>query len=233
MKTRMYDGVTTWNPFKGCEFDCTYCTPTFKLQAKRQKHSCNDCYQYVPHEHPERLNQIPSTETIFVCGNADISFCDPAYTEKIINSINKHNKSKPGKTFYFQSKRPEYFEPFLDRFPDNVILLTTLETNRDQGYDKISKAPKPSERFGQLRSLKYLRKVVTVEPVMDFDLDIFSGWITSLEPEYVWLGYNSRPKQIDIPEPSKDKVKKLVEILESKNIDIRFKDMRNYKQQCS
>ena len=86
-KSRMYTGVKTWNPFKGCSFDCSYCKPSFQLQAKRQKHNCIKCYTYVPHQHPERLNRIPSAETIFVCGNGDISFSGKSYTREIIESI--------------------------------------------------------------------------------------------------------------------------------------------------
>ena len=35
-----------------------------------------------------------------------------------------------------------------------------------------------------------------LEPVMDFDVPIFLDWIVALRPEYVWLGYNSKPKQV-------------------------------------
>jgi len=58
--TNMYPAAKTWNPFKGCEFDCLYCVPSFQAQAKRQKHRCLECYKYQPHEHPERLDSIPS-----------------------------------------------------------------------------------------------------------------------------------------------------------------------------
>jgi len=136
----MYHEVKTWNPFKGCLFDCSYCRPSFQAQAKRQLHNCMDCYNYVPHEHPERLNKIPSAEIIFTCGNSDISFCSPDFTRQIIESIKRH----PQKTFYLQSKRPAYFEQFLSDLPANVIILTTLETNRDNGYREVSKAPAPS-----------------------------------------------------------------------------------------
>jgi hypothetical protein len=37
----------------GCHFDCTYCVPTFKAQARRQKKNCMRCYGYEPHEHPD------------------------------------------------------------------------------------------------------------------------------------------------------------------------------------
>lgn len=52
-----------------------------------------------------------------------------------------------------------------------------METNRDQGYERISKAPPPTERFRQFLALDYPRKVVTIEPVMDLDLDTFAGWV--------------------------------------------------------
>lgn len=173
-----------------------------------------------------RLPSIPSTKIVFVCGSGDISFCDPKFTLKIIEVIKNHNKRCSHKTYYFQSKRPAYFKKFLTVFPENVILLTTLETNRDSGYRKVSKASLPSKRYNQLLELDYPRKVVTIEPVMDFDLKVFSQWIVDLAPEYVWLGYNSRPKQIRLPEPSVEKLRKFVRILSTAGIKIRPKDLR-------
>ncbi len=206
MKNRMYSDVVTWNPFKGCRFDCSYCRPSFQAQAKRQKHNCADCYNYLPHEHPERLNKVPSAGTVFTCGNGDICFCRPEFTMQIIETIKRY----PRKTFYLQSKRPAHFEQFLKELPANVIILTTLETNRDAGYREVSKAPAPSIRYQQLKNLNYHRKVVTIEPVLDFDLDIFADWVKNLNPEYVWLGFNSRPKQVKLAEPSEEKLTQFV-----------------------
>lgn len=229
MKNSMYDDTKTWNPFKGCRFDCVYCEYTFKKQAKRQKQICTDCYNYVPHYHPERLklSKIPSTQTIFVCGNSDISFCRAKYTFQIIEAIKKRNKRRPEKTYYFQSKRPDYFAPFLSDLPTNSIILTTLETNRDKGYRQISKAPVPTVRYKQFLSLDYPRKVVTIEPVMDFDLDVFVDWIKSIDPEYVWLGYNSKPKQIQLTEPDEEKMFRFIIELKKNKIHIKGKELRN------
>jgi hypothetical protein len=228
-KPRMYADATTWNPFKGCEFDCSYCKPSFQLQAKRQMHNCKSCYEYVPHEHPERLNRIPSAKTVFVCGNSDICFATTDYTREIIKTIQEHNRRCPDKEYFFQSKRPACFKQFLRDFPDNVILLTTLETNRDDGYREISKAPRPSKRYQQFKKLAYPRKVVTIEPVMNFDVDEFLDWMVELDPEYVWLGYNSRPKQVVLPEPSKKKMRKFIDGLRENNIRIKGKDLRGLK----
>jgi len=226
MLDHMYDNAKTWNPFKGCLFNCIYCKPSFQAQAKRQKQRCMNCYNYVPHIHEDRLGKIPPAEIVFVCGNSDISFCDPVFTRRIINAIKHHNIRCPDKTYFFQSKKPEYFAQFLTEFPENVILLTTLETNRDEGYGKIAEAPLPSDRYRQLLNLDYPRKVVTIEPVLDFDLEIFSRWVLDLAPEYVWVGYNSRPKQVNLPEPSKDKLLRFITILHKNGIKIKGKDLR-------
>jgi hypothetical protein len=233
--SNMYANAKTWNPFKGCRFDCTYCEPTFKLQAKRQGRTkstrpggCFDCYRYVPHYHEDRLDKIPGTkEIVFVCGNADISFCSPEFTRKIIASVRADLlKSRKKKTYYFQSKKPAYFRPFLKEFPPEVILVTTLETNRDEGYRHISKAPLPSVRYRQFRSLAYPRKVLTIEPVIDFDPNTFFRWIVDLLPEYVWLGFNSKPESIALPEPSEKKVQDLVNRLMDAGIEVRGKTLR-------
>lgn len=225
-ESRMYKGVKTWNPFKGCLFDCEYCKPSFQLQAKRQKHNCMDCYNYTPHEHLERIDRIPNAETVFVCGNGDISFARKDYTREIINAIRRRNEKHPDRTYYFQSKRPEYFETFTGLFPGNVIVLTTIETNRDNGYHKVSKAPPPSKRYRQFSVLDYPRKVITIEPIMDFDLDVFSKWIIDLNPEYVWLGFNSRPKQVRLPDPTEEKVDQLMKGLTQRGIKIFGKELR-------
>ena len=225
-RSNMYDNTKTWNPFKGCPFGCTYCGPSFRKQAKRHKRRCMKCYDFVPHYHPERLKKVPSAEIVFVCGNGDICFCKPSFTRQIIARIVEHNVRCPRKTYYFQSKQPAYFEQFLGVFPKNVVLVTTLETNRDAGYDKISKAPRPSVRYSQFLALDYPRKVVTIEPVMDFDLDMFSRWIIDIRPEYVWLGFNSKPKQVVLPEPTDEQLLALSRALKEAGIPVKGKDLR-------
>jgi hypothetical protein len=224
--TRMYTDTKTWNPFKGCEYDCIYCRPSFQAQAKRHKHLCMKCYNYTPHYHPERLSKIPSADIVFVCGNGDISFADPDFTHKIIDSINEHNRRCPHKIYYFQSKRPEYFEQFIPYFPSNVKLVTTLETNRDEGYEVIAKAPLPSERYQQFLGLDYPQKIITTEPTLDFDLEVFASWVETIDPEYMWIGYNSKPRQVQLPEPSAEKLLAFTAALKQAGVQIKGKDLR-------
>jgi hypothetical protein len=105
-------------------------------------------------------------------------------------------------------------------------MLTTLETNRDDGYRAISKAPLPTERYKQFLNLQFPRKVVTIEPVMDYDLDVFTTWIKKINPEYVWLGYNSKPGCVKLPEPSYKKFVAFAKNLKNAGIKIKYKNVR-------
>ncbi|MHA1286054.1 MAG: hypothetical protein ACTSPB_01500 [Candidatus Thorarchaeota archaeon] len=233
--SNMYPETKTWNPFVGCLYDCTYCEKSFKSQLKRVAWniSCPQCYKYEPHEHPERLNKIPSAPIVFVVGTGDIAFCPEPFVRRIFNAIDQH-KPKKKKTYYFQSKNPAIFNNYMDWFNENtdkVILLTTLETNRNNGYRKISKAPLPIQRYKDFYDLEYPRKVVTIEPVMDFDLHEFLEWIFKLTEqqtlEYIWFGYDS--KNSGLPEPSTQLAQEFVNKLQEELIEVRGKTLRDVK----
>jgi len=158
---------------------------------------------------------------IFVCGSADVAFCPPDFTRRIIERIAKHNVRAPYKNYYLQSKKPACFRPFLADLPKNVILLTTLETNRDAGYRKISKAPLPSVRYEQFKSLEYPRKVVTIEPVLDFDPEELARMIWKAQPEFVNIGADS--KGHGLKEPSKERLAAFISLLGDAKVPIRKK----------
>ncbi len=228
----MYPDTKTWNPFVGCRFDCVYCEPSFKRQLKRVafKIKCTKCFDYVPHFHHARMRRIPSARIVFVCGTGDITFCPNWYVRKIFEAIDNHRPRKE-KTYYFQSKNPIVFNRYLDWFranQDKVILLTTLETNRDEGYEKISKAPPPLKRFKDFYELYYPRKVVTIEPVLDFDYANFLLWFLRLKQqkclEYVWYGFDT--KKCGLPEPTIGKAQAFVNQLIGFDIEVRGKSLR-------
>ena len=147
--------------------------------------------------------------------------------------IDKH-RPRMRKTYFFQSKYPKCFEQYMTWFKLNehrVILLTTLETNRDEGYEKISRAPKPSIRYKQFYELAYHRKVATIEPVLDFDLEIFLQMMYDLHDqghlEYVWFGFDS--KNCGLPEPSIEKAQKFVDALKRYGIIVKGKTLRGVR----
>ena len=205
-KSNMYKlSVAQWNPFKGCEFGCTYCEPSFQRQAKRQKHLCQQCYDYEPHAHPERLDQeLPGTkfmQFVFTCSSSDIAFCPTDYLKKIVCRI----KQERHKNFLTQSKNPETFNRI--KWPSNVILGTTLETNKNDLYEGLSEAPSPSQRYEEFLKIQHPLKTVTIEPVIDFDLEILLEWMKNLKPCLIWIGFDT--KNCHLPEPKIEKVKQL------------------------
>jgi len=234
VRTHMYAETKTWNPFVGCLHDCIYCRFSFQQQLKRWgKHNCQLCYGFKPHYHVERLHRIPSAKIIFVCGDGDIAFCDSGFLEAIVDSISAHNRRCPYKTYYFQSKNWQFADRvlwFLEKKNiKNAIILETLETNRDEGYKNISKAPPPTKRHSKFLELNYSRKVITIEPLLDFDLNAFFEMVVKAEPEYVWMGYNSKPNRVRLPEPSLKKTAQLIEMLKASGIEVRGKNLRGLK----
>ena len=103
-------------------------------------------------------------------------------------------------------------------FPENSILGCTIETNRDM--PEISMAPRPIERMKAM-SLLGGRKFITIEPVLDFDVDIFARWIAAIRPEFLNLGADS--KGHNLPEPPIEKINALVEKLREYGIELREK----------
>ncbi len=226
---KMYKEVKTWNPQVGCKYDCTYCRPSYKRLLHRvwacQGMKCDGCKDFHPHEHPDRLEGFPSKQykLVWACAHGDITFGRPEFIRKVIEEANRYTDRE----FYWQSKNPACFEQYLSLFSvSNTILLTTLETNRDMGYSNISKAPPPSTRYKAFRDIKWKRKIVTVEPVMDFDEDVFYNWILEIKPEAVWIGYNSHPN-VRLPEPPLGKTMHFIEQLEERGINVRKKLMRD------
>ncbi len=95
-----------------------------------------------------------------------------------------------------------------------VVLAKARETKGTYVYE---------EEFGESGKLPVLRtqyiqkwvfgsnppdKIkVTIEPVIDFDLDVMVNWVENINPCMVWLGYDSGKNKL--PEPKLEKVRDL------------------------
>jgi uncharacterized Fe-S cluster-containing radical SAM superfamily protein len=222
------DSVRVSNVMVGCEWKCVYCRVSFQAQMKRQLQNCKLCHAYEPHFHEERLKQsLPKTEGdefIWLIRSGDPCFMKLTDFRKVLNLM----KKRSDRTFLIQTKDPSFFYDFI--FPNNVILGITLETDIDKDYDKISKAPAPSIRVNDFRVYEHSRKCVTIEPILQFNMDRMINYIEAINPERIYIGYNSKPKQIQLPEPSLFKTRLLITNLERLGFKVKKKNYRVYSR---
>lgn len=159
----------------------------------------------------ELLKNEGSGEVIFVqdCGDLFASSVPAEWIEKVL----KHLCDYPDNTYLFQTKNPMRFFDFMGKYPPKKILGTTLESNRDY---QISKAPSPFMRHIEMKGLsKYnVETMISIEPVMDFDLEVFTDWIREINPKFVSVGADSKFRT-KLEEPSKEKLERLVVILKT------------------
>jgi DNA repair photolyase len=123
-------------------------------------------------------------------------------------------------TYLFQTKNPARFVMWrtdLFPFPDKTMLGVTIETDREYC---VSKAPSPLQRMEAMAQV-YLPKMVSIEPIMDFDLPMLVHWIKRIKPDFVSIGADS--KGHNLPEPPPDKVKALIEKLQGIT-EVKIKD---------
>lgn len=191
----MYDWVShTWNPVTGCKFGCKYCYA--------QSQPGHD----TPKLHKKRLkDNLGEGNTIFVGSMADMwgHWVPDSSILHVLYACRRFDKN----TYLFQSKDPRRFHPFLEKMPDKVILGTTIETNRLT--NEISLAPQVFQRALALATMPdTYKREVTIEPILDFDIDPLLTLIKGARPTFVAVGADS--KGHGLKEPSAEKVKKLI-----------------------
>jgi len=107
--------------------------------------------------------------------------------------------------YLFQSKRPNGFY----YLPIGSIIGTTIETNRH--YQNImGAAPIPLARYDAIIQ-KPQTKMVSIEPIMDFDLEVMVEWMREIKPNFVSIGADSGNNHL--PEPPPEKVRTLIDSL--------------------
>lgn len=202
----------TWNPVRGCLHDCIYCWG--KRLARRLK------YDYKPQFIPKRLNiRFKPGELIFVCDFGDLfgDWVPSEWIEKILDVIKKHKETY----FLLLTKNPKRYLEF--SFPENVILGATIETDIDNDYGKISKAPKPSERIALMQKINHKYKMISIEPILDFSRD-FPEQLARINPCAIVIGYDNY--NCKLPEPRLEKTLWLIRELEKRGIHVIRKTIR-------
>jgi DNA repair photolyase len=184
-----------WDPLIGwCSHDCVYCPIKMpknnKIKLKENSFKVN----------------LGEKNRIFVGSTNDL-FANNVPKEWIINILNYCNKY-PNNDYLFQTKNPSRFFDFKDYFPNNSIFGVTIETNRE---NNLANCPPRYLRLEEMKKDWPNKKMISVEPIMDFDIEIFPHWIEQISPDLVNIGRDSNKiKDYSFPEPSNYKIKEFI-----------------------
>lgn len=212
----MYPWVTHTHSHLGgeCPHKCVYCyvdNPRFGRPARYQGE-----LRLIEDEFKVNYG---SGKTIFI-ENCNDMFAREV-PEYMIDAILDHCRLWPDNRYVFQSKNPHRMAHYSNKpfcFPNNFICGTTIETNRRM--DAISKAPKPESRVYGMTMIN-APLFLTIEPVLDFDVDELASMIATVNPDFLNLGADS--KGHGLPEPAIDKIHALVNKLREYGIELREK----------
>lgn len=216
-KGNMYGFVThTWNPIKGkCLHDCSY------------------CYMKVWKQKPLRLvekelqDDLGKNNFIFVGSSTDM-FAEDVPDEWITSVLSNTIVAKSNK-YLLQTKNSRRMYQFHKSLIllDNYIYGVTIESNRF--YPNLSNAPLVDERR---RWMILIRKdaMVSIEPILDFDLEQLVQIIREIHPIFVSIGADSKGHKL--PEPPKEKIESLINELK-KFTEVKLKPNLNRLLQLS
>jgi len=207
----MYSWVTHTHSHLGgqCPHKCVYCyVKSFPFKPAKYQGELRLIEK-------ELLVNYGEGKTIFI-ENCNDLFA-PAVPLFFIKKIFEHCCQYPRNTYVFQTKNPARYLTMDTLFPKDSIFGCTIETNRPMA---VSKAPTPLSRMHAMEELK-TRKFITIEPVLDFDVDILAAWVDRIRPEFLNLGADS--KGHGLPEPTIEKIVAFTEKLKKYGIELREK----------
>jgi DNA repair photolyase len=214
-----------WNPIIGCLYDCYYGKCWAKLSAEQmQKEAKTEKYK----DGFSTLKLVES-EILKTFRNkvVSVSFMGDMFSEYIprewILKVLKVIRQNPDSTFLLLTKNPKRYIKLPDLFPANVILGSTIESNRV--YPAVTKAPSVSERYEAMKNLQFKPKSISVEPIMDFDFEVFLRWLKDIEPIFVSVGYDQHGAMLTEPDYYKTKqfIARLKEFTQIKILNLRQK----------
>jgi DNA repair photolyase len=187
----MYEFLShTWNAVKGkCAHECGYCYMTrFGEQKPIRLHN------------KELKTDLGEGNFIFVGSSCDMFA--PDVPDEWIEAVIAHCKDYSRNKYLFQSKNPARMAGFKSLEELNPVICTTIETNRWYG-DIMNSCPIPQQRADGMALLPFT-KYVTIEPIMDFDVDEMVALIKKCNPIQVNIGADTGNN--NLPEPNFDKV---------------------------
>ncbi len=226
---KMFEFITeTWNPVAGeCPYDCYRDPVTLKPGCWAKKLISR--YKYAKYQGPPRLDEkvmrkVPDKGFSFVQDMSDISTLGVEDTKRLLWEI----KYNPDATYLLLTKNPIWYLNMLSAdvsFPENVVFGATIETNEEI---KCSKAPSPGARFWGLHHVHTwmpdAKTFISVEPIMEFNLDQMINGILDTKPWAVAVGYDNYYN--GLVEPPLEKTRTLIKCLREAGITVYEKTLR-------
>ena len=193
------------NPVVGCPHSCDYCYA--RRQAKRQKQRCKLCYDFVPHPHLERLEQLnprQKPKRIFIDSMWDWNAA--GVKDEWLQAILAKMRECPQHTFMILSKRPKRYGRF--QYPENVWLGTSIATSAD------------CYRVNDLRDLNLHNiRFVSIEPIHEH----IDFWFSRKALDWIILGAETGHRKGKI-RPEKEWITSIIKNARAEGIPLFIKD---------
>jgi len=165
----------------------------------------------VRFDEKELKTDLGNGNFIFVGSSCDM-FADNIPNEWI-NKTLEHCQKFDNK-YLLQTKNPTRVLDFIDAYViiDKCVVCTTIES--DSFYPEIMKnSPQPIQRSIAMQELsKVIDTYVTIEPILEFNLEHIVAMIKRCNPKQINVGADSGGN--NLPEPSKEKVLQLIDELQ-------------------
>ena len=204
-KDLMFGFITsTMNHLCGDCYNCRYCYIHGKKGMKTRFPNLKEKYsgKFRLDENVFKKN-IKSGKFVFFCDCIDYLHKDvPEWMIlKIFNWIKEH--SFRNIKFLSLTKNPIRYLEFKKVLPPNMILGCTIESDID--YPVYSNAPLQSERIKVMLeiandiNLSHYKRFISVEPILNFNMDSFFYSLQFIMPYMVAIGYDNHRHHLNEP----------------------------------
>jgi DNA repair photolyase len=190
-----------WNPVRGaCGYRCTYCYVNRWGNTPKPIHLDEKVLR----------EDLGSGDFIFVCSGCDLFH--PDVPNEWIERVIAHTKKYPENRYLWHTKNTERALEFQDLLGEQDTLCITIES--DYIRPNISSAPPPNMRSTYLDMIK-IKYMITIEPIMNFSLELFAEMITDNEPgcHPVQVNIGADSGGNNLPEPPREKIERLIELI--------------------
>jgi hypothetical protein len=200
--SNMYNMFYTLNQITGCDHRCKYCY---------LKEIPGYVWEYALHE--DRFGDPGTDKQIFLGSACDMlgKGVPREWLLRILEWCNNHSN-----WYLIQSKNIGRIieDDLFYLLPYGITLGTTLETSDSALAESVSKAPNVLERIRAMKELRSLihegrdtyrntKLMLSLEPLMDFNVSTTVMIIKDIRPDYVSIGADSKEHHLKEPVPIK------------------------------